>query len=110
MNRRPLAPCTPSKPPPNSSTRKAAFEQAGPGQLAAFNRGQWAIESLHWIRDTCYREDQSRVRTRSGPPVPASLRNLAINALRLAGRPDITEATRWATRTMTRPFTILGRT
>ncbi len=38
------------------------------------------------------------------------MRNLAINALRLAGRTDITEATRWANRNMTRPFTILGLT
>ena len=29
---------------------------------------------------------------------------------RLAGRPDITEATRWAGRFMDRPFTILGLT
>nr|GID89980.1 hypothetical protein Ade03nite_89040 [Actinoplanes derwentensis] len=64
-------------------------------------------ETLHFIRDTCYREDHSRIRTRSGPRVLASLRNLAINALRLAGRTDITEATRWANRNMTRPFTIL---
>jgi predicted transposase YbfD/YdcC len=85
-------------------------EQAGPADLAAFNRGHWAIEALHFIRDTCYREDHSRVRTRSGPRVLASLRNLAINALRLAGRTDITEATRWANRNMTRPFTILGLT
>jgi predicted transposase YbfD/YdcC len=85
-------------------------EQAGPAELAAFNRAHWAIEALHFIRDTCYREDQSRVRTRSGPRVLASLRNLAINALRLAGRTDITEATRWAARNMTRPFTILGLT
>lgn len=85
-------------------------EQAGPAQIAACNQGHWAVESLHWIRDTCYREDQSRVRTRSGPHVLASLRNLAINALRLAGRNDITEATRWASRNMTRPFTILGIT
>ena len=85
-------------------------EAAGPAEIAAFNRGQWAIETLHFIRDTCYREDQSRVRTRSGPRVLASLRNLAINALRLAGRTDITEATRWANRDMTRPFTILGLT
>ena len=56
-------------------------QQAGLADLAAFNRGHWAIESLHWIRDTCYHEDQSRVRTRSGPRVLASLRNLAINAL-----------------------------
>ena len=80
----------------------------GPAEIAAFNRGQWAIETLHFIRDTCYREDHSRVRTRSGPRVLASLRNLAINALRLAGRTDITEATRWANREMTRPFAILG--
>jgi predicted transposase YbfD/YdcC len=82
-------------------------EQATPAQIAAYVQGHWAIESLHWIRDTCYREDRSRVRTRSGPRVLASLRNLAINALRLAGRYDITEATRWASRNMTRPFTIL---
>ena len=85
-------------------------EQAKPAELAAFNRGHWGIEALHFIRDTCYREDHSRVRTRSGPRVLASLRNLAINALRLAGRTDITEATRWANRDMTRPFTILGLT
>ncbi|SDS44051.1 ISAs1 family transposase [Actinoplanes derwentensis] len=85
-------------------------DQAGPAELAAFNRGHWAIETLHFIRDTCYREDHSHVRTRSGPRVLASLRNLAINALRLAGRTDITEATRWANRDMTRPFTILGLT
>ncbi|QOC93889.1 ISAs1 family transposase [Micromonospora craniellae] len=85
-------------------------DAAGPAEIAAFNRGQWSIESLHFIRDTCYREDHSRVRTRSGPRVLASLRNLAINALRLAGRTDITEATRWANRNMTRPFTILGLT
>jgi hypothetical protein len=40
----------------------------------------------------------------------AALRNLAIGALRLAGRHDTTEATRWASRYMDRPFTILGLT
>jgi hypothetical protein len=37
-------------------------------------------------------------------------RNLAIGALRLAGRTDVTEAARWAARSMDRPFTILGLT
>ena len=68
------------------------------------------MESLHWLRDTCWREDNSRARTRSGPRILAALRNLAIGALRLAGRRDITEATRWANRYMNRPFTILGLT
>jgi predicted transposase YbfD/YdcC len=82
--------------------------QAGPAALAGYVREQWSIESLHWIRDTLYQEDKSRVRTRSGPRAMAALRNLAICALRLAGRTDVTEATRWAGRSMDRPFTILG--
>ena len=68
------------------------------------------IESLHWLRDTLYREDQSQVRTRSGPRAMAALRNLAVGALRLAGRHDSTEATGWASRSIDRPFTIPGLT
>ena len=84
--------------------------QADAADLARYVREQWSIESLHWIRDTLYQEDKSKVRTRSGPRVMAGLRNLAIGALRLAGRSDVTEATRWAGRSMDRPFTILGLT
>ena len=75
-----------------------------PARLASLVQGQWAIESLHWLRDTLYREDHSTVRTRSGPRIMAALRNLAIGALRLAGRYDTTEATRWASRTWTGPL------
>jgi predicted transposase YbfD/YdcC len=85
-------------------------EQADAADLAGYVRQQWSIESLHWIRDTLYQEDKSKVRTRSGPRVMAALRNLAIGALRLSGRIDVTEATRWAGRSMDRPFTILGLT
>jgi hypothetical protein len=85
-------------------------EQTSPADLAGYVREQWSIESLHWIRDTLYQEDKSQTRTRSGPRITATFRNLAISALRLTGRTDITEATRWANRYMTRPFTILGLT
>ena len=85
-------------------------EQADAADLARYVREQWSIESLHWLRDTLYQEDKSKVRTRSGPRVMAALRNLAIGALHLAGRHDTTEATRWASRYMDRPFTILGLT
>jgi predicted transposase YbfD/YdcC len=85
-------------------------DQASPANLANYVREQWSIESLHWIRDTLYQEDKSQIKTRSGPRIMATLRNLAIGALRLAGRTDITEATRWAARRMNRPFTILGLT
>ncbi len=84
--------------------------RASPPAIAGLVRGQWAIESLHWLRDTLYREDNSTVRTRSGPRAMATLRNLAVGALHLAGRHDTTEATRWASRNMDRPFTILGLT
>jgi predicted transposase YbfD/YdcC len=85
-------------------------DQAGPADLARYVRQQWSIESLHWLRDTLYQEDKSTVRTRSGPRIMAALRNLAIGALHMAGRHDTTEATRWASRYMDRPFTILGLT
>ena len=83
-------------------------ERATAADLARYVREQWSIESLHWLRDTLYQEDKSQVRTRSGPRIMAALRNLAVGALRMAGRTDVTEATRWAGRSMDRPFTILG--
>ena len=85
-------------------------DRGTPATIAQAVRGQWKIEALHWIRDAVYREDDSTVCTRSGHRVMAALRNLAVGALRLHGRNDITEATRWATRNKTRPFAILGLT
>lgn len=82
-------------------------DRATPTQLAALVRDHWGIESLHWLRDTVYREDDSTVAHRCGPRVMASLRNLAVGAIRLTGRRDITETTREAARNMTRPFKIL---
>jgi predicted transposase YbfD/YdcC len=80
-----------------------AAKRADAASLARYVREQWTIESLHWIRDTLYQEDKSQVRTRSGPRAMAALRIVAIGALRIAGRTDITEATRWAARSMDRP-------
>jgi predicted transposase YbfD/YdcC len=85
-------------------------EQAGPADIATLVQGHWGIESLHWLRDTLYREDHSRARTGSGPRVMATLRNLAVGTLHLQGRRDITEATRWLGRNMLRPFQLLGLT
>jgi predicted transposase YbfD/YdcC len=86
----------------------AGTERAGPAELARLCSGQWQLEVLHFLRDTLYAEDASRVRTGSGPRVMAALRNLAIGAHRLAGHTGITEATRWAGRAMHRPFDLLG--
>jgi predicted transposase YbfD/YdcC len=85
-------------------------DQATPADIARLVRNHWGVESLHWLRDTVYREDDSRARTRAGPRVMTGLRNLSIGALHLAGRRDIAEATRWASRNMLRPFQLLGLT
>lgn len=49
---------------------------------------------MHWVRDTAYREDASQVRTGHGPHVMASIRNLALNIVRLAGHTNITATLR----------------
>jgi predicted transposase YbfD/YdcC len=65
-------------------------ERAGAADLADLARGQWGIESVHWIRDTAYAEDASTGYTGNGPQVMATLRNLAISLLYLSGVTEIT--------------------
>jgi predicted transposase YbfD/YdcC len=50
--------------------------QAGPADLAGIARGQWGIESVHWIRDTAYAEDASTGYAGDGAQVMATLRIL----------------------------------
>jgi predicted transposase YbfD/YdcC len=84
-------------------------EQAIPTQIASLLRGHWEIENrLHWVRDLTYGEDHSRLRTGTAPRAMASLRNLAISALRQAGWTNIAQALRHMTRNTTRPLTLLG--
>ena len=69
--------------------------QASPAELAAIIRGHWMIEDrLHWVRDMDFDEDRSQIRTGSGPRVMASLRNLVLTILRLAGAISIAAALR----------------
>jgi hypothetical protein len=51
-----------------------------------------------------YDEDRSQIRTASGPRVMASLRNLAITILRLAGHASIAAALRHHARRSDRPI------
>lgn len=72
-----------------------AFADATAAQIAGWIRSHWAIENqLHWVRDVTYDEDRSQVRTGSGPRTMASLRNLAISAIRLTGATNIAQASR----------------
>ena len=60
-------------------------DRAGPADLARIARGQRGIESVHWDRDTAYREDAGTGYTGAGPQVLATCRNIAISLLYLAG-------------------------
>ncbi|WP_405463637.1 ISAs1 family transposase [Streptomyces jietaisiensis] len=102
-------------------TRKVTLERVyaitsltahqAPPDLAERVRGHWSIENReHHVRDVTFGEDASRVRTGNAPRAMASLRNLAIDALRLAGRDNIAEGLRYHARDMTRPPATLGLT
>ncbi len=70
-------------------------EKAGPERLLQINRGHWGIENKsHYVRDVTFDEDRCRIRTKSGPRVMASLRNLAIGILRLRKHTNIAQALR----------------
>jgi len=47
-------------------------------------REHWGIEnSLHWVLDMSFREDESRIRTDHAPQNMATLRHIALNLIRL---------------------------
>jgi predicted transposase YbfD/YdcC len=84
-------------------------QQAAPAQIAVLLRGHWHIENrLHWVRDLTYREDHSRVRTATAPRAMATLRNLAISALRHTGATNIAQTLRTTARDTIRPLALLG--
>jgi hypothetical protein len=65
-------------------------ERADARRLLAMNRGHWAIENrVHYVRDRSFDEGRSTIRTGSLPWIMATLRNLAISLLRLAGVTNI---------------------
>lgn len=69
--------------------------------------GRWAAQRTApgpGGRDMDYDEDRSQVRTATGPRVMATLRNLAITILRLAGHASIAAALRHHARRPDRPL------
>lgn len=74
-------------------------KQADPARLLALSRAHWGIENrLHWVRDVTFDEDRCRIRKGAGAQVMASLRNLAISLLRMAGARYIAPALRACSR------------
>ena len=51
-------------------------------QMAGFIRGHWGIESMHWVLDVVFGEDDSRVRERHAGANLAMIRRVAVSLLR----------------------------
>lgn len=84
-------------------------EKASPRRLLEIIRGHWSIENrLHWVRDVTFDEDRSQVRKGAGAQVMASLRNLAISLLRLAGVANIAAALRHCGRSVSKTLRLIG--
>ena len=84
-------------------------ERATPARLLALSRGHWTIENrLHWVRDVTFDEDRSRVRKGAGAQVMASIRNLAISLLRIAGARYIAPALRRCARSDPQALRLIG--
>ena len=84
-------------------------DKADAARLLQLNRAHWAIENcLHYVRDRTFDEDRSQVRKCAAPHLMASLRNLAIGVMRLAGAANIAAATRFFMRHTERAMELLG--
>ena len=84
-------------------------EEADPVRLLSLNRSHWSIENgLHYVRDMSFDEDRCRIRKFAGAQVMASLRNLAISLLRLAGAVNVAAALRFCGHRQLRPLRLIG--
>ena len=78
-----------------------------PATLAGLTRGQWGIESVHWLRDTAYAEDANTGYAGNGPQVMATLRNIGISLLHLAGITEINRTLQAISRDRNRVLSVL---
>jgi len=78
-----------------------------PAALADLTRGQWGIESVHWLRDTAWAEDANTGYAGNGPQVMAALRNIGISLLHLAGITEITRTLQSISRDRNRVLRVL---
>ena len=70
-------------------------KQASPLRLLSLVRGHWGIENRsHYVRDVCFQEDHSRLRTGNAPQLLAAFRNLAISLIHRCGSSQISATRR----------------
>ena len=84
-------------------------QKADPARVLSLNRNHWSIENrVHWVRDVTFDEDRSQVRKKAGPHVMASLRNLVISLLRMAGAKNIARSLRSCSWNRNLPLRLVG--
>jgi hypothetical protein len=84
-------------------------DKAEPERLMTLVRNHWTIENrLHWVRDVTFDEDRCRIRKGRGAHIMASLRNLAISLLRIAGASFIAPALRLCARMENKVLRMIG--
>jgi predicted transposase YbfD/YdcC len=84
-------------------------ERANAERILTLSRTHWSIENrLHWVRDVTFDEDRCRIRRGAGAHIMASLRNIAISLLRMAGTETIAPALRLCARSDSLVFRLIG--
>jgi hypothetical protein len=84
-------------------------DKANPERLMSLVRNHWTIENrIHWVRDVTFDEDRCRIRKGRGAHIMASLRNLAISLLRIAGARFIAPALRHCARMGNQALRMIG--
>lgn len=84
-------------------------DQAAPALLAGLVRSHWSIENKsHWVRDVIYREDDQHAYAGTGAQVMATVRNLALGLLRLAGITQITRTLQSIAADRARIFSVIA--
>ena len=85
--------------------------EASPARLLALTRGYWGIENgLHYRRDVTFHEDATRLTQGDAGHVMASLNNLVIGLLRLAGFTNLAAARRYANADLVNALALLSPT
>ena len=79
--------------------------KASADELLRASIDHWSIEnSSHYVRDETFGEDRSRIRTGHGPQIMATMRNLSIGIIRIAGGVNVAAGIRyfsWGRKTRT---------
>ena len=84
-------------------------DEASPARLLELTRAYWGIENgLHYRRDVTFHEDATRLTQGHAGRVMASLNNLVIGLLRLAGFTNLAAARRYCGANLTNALEILS--